>query len=223
MAGKSIIWGSSGSKLASCRDNSSWITLYCAFVFRNHNPITENESRKIPSKYLGAVPLRRKTCDRWPNLCTLPHPIPEQHVSHDFQNAGVIHNLQQRLVCPSVRGRNPLWTWNKAGKTIEVTINLDWKMPGGYIGLSATFAKTERWVLNNTRRGVNRKHFLEHLSITLSPTCIHKELAPAYYKEDIKAVGKPVDVLEDVITNHGKNAQCTQACPRAYHWTRQQK
>ena len=93
-------------------------------------------------------------------------------------------------------------------------------MPGGYIGLSANFAKTERWVLNNTRRGVNRKHFL---SITSSPTYIHKELAPAYHKEDFKAVGKPVDVLEDVITNHGKNAQCTQSCPRAYHSTRQQK
>ena len=89
--------------------------------------------------------------------------------------------------------------------------------------MSANFAKTERWVLSNTRRGVNRKHFLEHLSITSSPTYIHKVLASAYHKEDIKAVGRPIDVLEDVITNHEKNAQCTQACPRAYHSTRRQK
>ena len=81
-------------------------------------------------------------------------------------------------------------------------------MGGGYIGLSVNFAVTERWVLGNTRRGVYRKLFLEPMSITSSQTYIHEVLAAAYIKQDIKAVGKPVDVLEDVIT-----MQCSQACP----------
>ena len=39
-------------------------------------------------------------------------------------------------------------------KTTEDAINLDCKMGGGYIGLSANFAEMERWVLSDTRRGV---------------------------------------------------------------------
>lgn len=87
-------------------------------------------------------------------------------------------------------------------------------MGAGYIGLSANFAVTERWVLDNTRRGVSRKLFLEHMSITSSQTYIHEVLAPAYIKQEIKAVGKPVDVLEDVIT-----MQCLQACPWVFEMT----
>ena len=93
---------------------------------------------------------------------------------------------------------------NEADKTIENTINRDCKTGGGYTGLSANFAATQRWVLNDTRRGVYRKLLREHLSITSSHTYIHKELAPARVKEDIRAVGKLVDLLEDVFTNPWK-------------------
>ena len=37
---------------------------------------------------------------------------------------------------------------NEANKTIENTINRDCKTGGGYIGFSANFAATQRWVLN---------------------------------------------------------------------------
>ena len=77
-------------------------------------------------------------------------------------------------------------------------------MGGGYTRFSANFAGTQRWVLNDTRRGVHRKLLREHLSITSSHTYIHKELAPARIKEDIRAVGKLVDLLEDVFTNPWK-------------------
>ena len=93
---------------------------------------------------------------------------------------------------------------NEADKTIENTINRDCKTGGGYTGFSANFAATQRWVLNDTRRGVYRKLLREHLSITSSHTYIHKELAPARVKEDIRAVGKLVDLLEDVFTNPWK-------------------
>ena len=49
-----------------------------------------------------------------------------------------------------------------------------------------------------------RKLLREHLSITLSQTYVHKELAPVRVKEDLKAVGKLVDLLEDVFTNPWK-------------------
>lgn len=100
-------------------------------------------------------------------------------------------------------GRNPFGR-NEADKTIENTINRDCKTGGGYIGFSANFAATQRWVLNDTRRGVYRKLLREHLFITSSQTYIHKELAPARVKEDINAVGKLVDLLEDVFTNPWK-------------------
>ena len=100
-------------------------------------------------------------------------------------------------------GRNPFGR-NEADKTIENTINRDCKTGGGYIGFSANFATTQRWVLNDTRRGVYRKLLCEHLSITLYQTYTHKELAPARVKEDSKAVGKLVDLLEDVFTNPWK-------------------
>ena len=40
---------------------------------------------------------------------------------------------------------------NEADKTIENTINRDWKQGGGYIGFSTNFATTQRWVLNDSR------------------------------------------------------------------------
>ena len=100
-------------------------------------------------------------------------------------------------------GRNP-FARNEADKTIENTINRDCRTGGGYIGFSANFAATQRWVLNDARRGVYRKLLREHLSITSSQTCVHKELAPARIKEDLKAVGRLVDLLEDVFTNPWK-------------------
>jgi len=42
------------------------------------------------------------------------------------------------------------------------------------------------------------------LAITSSQTHIHEELAPASIKEDIKAVKKLVDLLEDVLTSPWK-------------------
>ena len=99
--------------------------------------------------------------------------------------------------------RNPFGR-NETDKTIENTINRDCKTAGGYIGFSANFAATQRWVLNETRRGVYRKLLREHLSINSSLTYIHKELAPARIKVDIKTVEKLVDLLEDVFTNPWK-------------------
>lgn len=118
-----------------------------------------------PRTYVWQVtkPMHHSSSYSW-TTCVTPGAL------HVYQNAGVMHKLQQRLLCPLVRGRDPFWTWNKTGKTIEVTINLDWKMGAGYIGLSANFAVTERWVLDNTRRGVSRKLFLEHMAITSSQT-----------------------------------------------------
>ena len=43
---------------------------------------------------------------------------------------------------------------NEADKTIENTINRDCKTGGGYVGFSANFATTQRWVLNDSRRGM---------------------------------------------------------------------
>ena len=55
MADECIICGCSDSKLAQCRDISSWTTLYHAAVIRNHETIlaasTESEFPKNPIKY----------------------------------------------------------------------------------------------------------------------------------------------------------------------------
>ena len=69
-------------------------------------------------------------------------------------------------------GRNPFGR-NKADKTIEKTINRDCKAGRGYVGFSANFVATQRWVRNDTRRGVYRKLLREHLSITSSQTYVH--------------------------------------------------
>ena len=55
-----------------------------------------------------------------------------------------------------------------------------------------------------TQGVVYRKLLGEHLSSISSQTYIHKELAPTRIKEDIKAVEKLVDMLDDVITNQWK-------------------
>ena len=59
-------------------------------------------------------------------------------------------------------------------------------------------------MLDNVRHGVYRKHLREHLSIISSQTYAHKEVVPASIKEDLKAVGRLVDLLEDVLTNPWK-------------------
>ena len=53
-----------------------------------------------------------------------------------------------------------------------------------------------------TRRATYRTLLCELLSTNSSKTYIHKVLAPARIKEDIKAVEKLVDLLKDVFTNH---------------------
>ena len=51
---------------------------------------------------------------------------------------------------------------------------------------------------------MHRKLLRGHLLINSSKTYIHKEFAPSQIKEDIKAVEKLVDLLEDVFTNPWK-------------------
>lgn len=57
---------------------------------------------------------------------------------------------------------------NEADKTIENTINRDCPTGGGYVGFSANFAATQRWVLNDTMRGVYRK-LLRDICLLLHP------------------------------------------------------
>ena len=99
-----------------------------------------------------------------------------------------------------MRGCDPCGR-NEANKTIENTINHDCKMGGGYFGFSANFAAIQKWVLNDTKRGVYRTFLREHLSITSSQICVHEKLSTASIKEDLEAVGKLVDLLDDVFTN----------------------
>ena len=89
---------------------------------------------------------------------------------------------------------------NEADKTIENTINRDCKTGGGYIGFSASFPATQRWVLNASHQAKYRKLIREHLS--LKPEgYIHKELAAACIKIDSEAMEKVQDVLENVLAN----------------------
>ena len=90
---------------------------------------------------------------------------------------------------------------NEAYKTIENTINRDCKTGGGYVGFSAKFATTQRWVLNDSRRGTLRKLLPEHLLMTPDNTYVHEELDPARIKTDLAAVEKVVDLLENVFSN----------------------
>ena len=84
---------------------------------------------------------------------------------------------------------------NEADKTIENTINRDCKTGGGYIGFSASFPATQRWVLNASRRAKYRNLIREHLSFK------PEGLAAARIKIDSEAVEKVHDVLENVLAN----------------------
>ena len=92
-----------------------------------------------------------------------------------------------RYLIPFLNDMRRLCETNPIDKTIKNTINRDCKTGGGYIGFSANFAATQRWVLNDTSGGEYRKLLREHLSLTSPQTYIHKDLAPARIKEDIKA------------------------------------
>ena len=70
-------------------------------------------------------------------------------------------------------------------------------------GLALTLPRPrDMSLMIDPRRVVYRKLLREHLSITSSHTYIHKELAPARVKEDIKAVGKLVELLKNVFTRY---------------------
>ena len=93
---------------------------------------------------------------------------------------------------------------NEADKTIENTINRDCKTGGGYIGFSANFAATQRWLLNNYRRSSYRRLFREHLSLVSTENKFHKELTPSHIKSDMEAVASVVDALENVFCSPWK-------------------
>ena len=97
--------------------------------------------------------------------------------------------------------RNNPFGRNEADKTVESTIKRDCKTGGCCIGFSANFAATQRWVLNESRRGLFRKLLREHLSISPDKAYVHKELAPARIKTDLEAVGKVVGLLVGVFSN----------------------
>ena len=97
--------------------------------------------------------------------------------------------------------RNNPFGCNEAEKTTENTINRDCKTGGSYIGFSANFAATQRWVLNESKWGLFQKLLIDHLSVSPNEAYVHKELAPARIKTDLEAVAKVVDLLEGVFTN----------------------
>lgn len=86
-----------------------------------------------------------------PKLRALYHPIPGRHVSPICQNAGGVHSLQQRLLVVLLSSGGP-WVYCNLGE--------------GYIGFRANFASTQRWVLNDTKRGVYNKFLHKHFPIT---------------------------------------------------------
>ena len=72
------------------------------------------------------------------------------------------------------KSRNNPFGRNEADKTIENTLNRDCKTGGGYIGFSANFIATQRWVLNESRRGLFRKLLSsEHLSVSPDKAFLH--------------------------------------------------
>ena len=87
---------------------------------------------------------------------------------------------------------------NEADKTIENTINRDYKTSGGYIGFSSNFSATQRWVLNDARRGHFRRLFREQIGVRcLKRTSVikneqvwlhhYKESTPFKIQERMKA------------------------------------
>ena len=120
-------------------------------------------------------------------MCSIPVKIPE--VQKAFENGEFSVQMSDK---------NP-FERNKADKTIENIINRDCKTGGGYIGFSANYAATQRWVLNASR-GSYRKLLREHLS-RKPKDYVHKELAPPRIKTDIEAVDKVINVCENVFKN----------------------
>ena len=87
---------------------------------------------------------------------------------------------------------------NEADKTVENTINRNCIAGSEYIGFSASFPATKRWVLNASLEAKYRQLIREHVS--LKPEgYMHKELAAACIKIDSEAVEKVQDVLENVL------------------------
>ena len=107
--------------------------------------------------------------------------------------------------------RNPFGR-NEADKTIENTINRDCKTSGGYIGFSANFPATQRWVLNDTRRAVYSKLLRDHLSLTTNKAYVHNEMTAGRIKADVRDVNKLVDLLGEVFSYPWKNNASSPAC-----------
>ena len=89
---------------------------------------------------------------------------------------------------------------NEADKTIENTINRDCKTSGGYIGFSADFPATQKWVLNASRRGHYRRMIMEHINATPHKHT-HRELLPSSIKKDTAAVEKVIACIENMFCN----------------------
>ena len=89
----------------------------------------------------------------------------------------------------------------------QFSIQMGKKTSGGYIGFSANFAATQRWVLNDTRRAAYRKLMREHLSIFTDKAYVHTELTPGRIKADARDLNKLADLLDEVFRNPLEN-QC---------------
>ena len=87
------------------------------------------------------------------NMRELPSTFPEIYAA--FCNS----EFSVQMSHSNLSGRN------EADKTIENTINRDCKTSGGYIGFSARFPATQRWVLNASRRAKYRQLIREHLAM----------------------------------------------------------
>ena len=93
-----------------------------------------------------------------------------------------------------------MFSRNEADKTIENTINRDCKTSGGYIGFSADFPATQKWVLNASRRGHYRRMIMEHINATPHKHT-HIELLPSSIKRDTAAVEIVIACIENMFCN----------------------
>ena len=119
---------------------------------------------------------------------------------NDMRSLPVVQNaFENGEFTVQMSDKNPFGR-DEADKTIENTINRDCKTGEGYIGFSANFAATQRWVLNASRRGSYRKLLWEQLSI-MPKDNVHKELSPPRIKTGIEAVDKVMNVCENVFKN----------------------
>lgn len=140
-------------------------------------------------------------CDRQ-NYARYLVPFPNDMCGLSVTIPGVYRAFKNVQFSFQMSKDNP-FSRNEANKTIENTVNRDFKTGGGYVGFSVNFASTQRWMLNDSRRGMFKKLLREHLSMTPDKTYVHKELAPARIKTDLDlgAVEKEVDLLENVFSN----------------------